>query len=80
MKRSEMVQEIIDTLEEHISLNAYDWKYRKNIANVILRRIEEYGMIPPCTDCKRPPTMYCEESGEEHNYKWEPEDETKKNA
>lgn len=76
MKRSEIINLVIDIIREA----RYDEeKSHEFYSEQILTALEEYGMLPPCRECKEDPSeFYCnQEPGEEHQLKWEDEDEEK---
>ena len=49
MKRSEMLSDIVDVLENYAG---NDCSPHLDVAELILSRIEEAGMLPPTNTCK----------------------------
>lgn len=74
MKRSEMVKYIETELKDIVMENYIDKQGEAWCAELILKKIEELGMLPPFAQ----PTFdrsLGESKSEIKNYKWEPEDE-----
>lgn len=76
MKRSEMIKNIASELiHEYTNFMSFD--KAQELADVVLIRIEQEGMLPPSAKFKDPGHF----SGDEFEYslnEWEPEDESLK--
>lgn len=47
MKRSEMLEKIEEAKSEWVIINYVEKKEKKSLAEVILDKLEDYGMLPP---------------------------------